>query len=86
MTTEELIARYCIRLGISRHQYDAEPVLARETIDALLELHGSNVDDPTIPAGLPGAEKRRSELTDVEANLLSMCEVALADLLASLPP
>ncbi len=75
-----------MRRGISRQQYDGEPVLTRETIDALVALHDSSDEDPIIQSGLPGAGRRRSELTDIEDELLSMCEVALADLLASLTP
>jgi hypothetical protein len=54
--------------------------LTQETIDALVELHNLDDDDPIIPAGLAGHGRRRSELTAEESELLCANEVELDDL------
>jgi hypothetical protein len=79
--SEKLIRDYCAKLGISRERFDAEGILQQETIDALLELQASDGADAVIPLGLPGAGKRRSELTDEETEQLGYNEVEFAMLL-----
>ena len=64
-----------------REQYDAESILQQEMIDALVELHESDDDDPIIPAGLPGMGKRRSELSLQDTEMLTACELEFDDLL-----
>ncbi len=79
--TDDLIRQYCKTFFITREQYEAESILQQEQIDALVVLRDSSDDDPVIPLGLPGAGKRRSELTDAETEHLSACECELDDLL-----